>query len=85
MCKGNICNCPLPTVLVDMKRVEFLAHDEVSTRLFFEPLTQEGPRWVILNDRGLYITYDALHRAWGDLYAITGIDASAWSIATVRG
>jgi hypothetical protein len=69
MCQGNICTCPAPRIMARMQDVTFCAHDEAETRIHWT----NTARWVLVNNRGLYLEYDELHRAFGDMYAITGV------------
>ena len=58
-----------------MKDVIFCAHDNLETSVEYD-----GFRWFLHNKIGLFIEYDNLQRALGDLYAVTGIMADDFTI-----
>lgn len=67
--------------IASVRECQFIAHDEQETHI--RRMGNEG--WIIVNKLGLYLEYkDNLHRAMGDLYAITGITSDNWSITMER-
>lgn len=68
------------TVTEQMKKVTICAHDEAGTRIQH---LGGASGYVVCNDRGLFIEHgNNLHRAMGDLYAVTGIEGEDYTIIT---
>lgn len=73
-CHGpNIRPSDLQTFMPETRHVEILAYDDAETRLMVMKDEAGKERWTITNKRGLYLHYDNIVRAIGDLYAMTGI------------